>query len=97
MTALNIFTMIPLVLILLIISQLAESYPTSSVEKDEIDPALKEFKFDVGYGTEYFTAYVQPDIQSFSRGEHKDAKEPNMKGHAVKFFNMSPDILRLYW
>jgi len=89
--------MSPFIFILLIIYQLAESCPTSSVEKDEIDPALKEFKFDIGYGTEYFTAYVQPDIQSFSRGEHEDAKEPNMKGHAAKFINMSPDTLRLYW
>jgi len=71
---------------LLVSKTLAESYPTSSVEKDEPDPALEEFSFDIGYGTEYFTAYVQPVIQSFSRGEHKQAMKPNMKGHAVKFF-----------
>lgn len=95
--------MIPLFLIFILISQIfvsnivAESYPTSSVEKYELDPALKEFSFDIGYGTEYFTAYIRPDIQSFTRGEHKVAKKPNMNGHAVKFINMSPDSLRLYW
>ena len=76
---------------------LAESYQTLSVEKDEVDPALKEFSYDIGYGTEYFTAYVRPHIQQFSRGEHQHARKPTMDGHAVKFFNMSPNAVRLYW
>jgi len=76
---------------------LAESYQTLSVEKDEVDPALKEFSYDIGYGTEYFTAYVRPHIQQFSRGEHQHAKTPRMNGHALKVINMSPETIRLYW
>lgn len=52
-----------------------------SVTEEEADPALKEMSFDIGYGTEYFTAYVQPSIYYFSKGEHKTAKIPSMVGY----------------
>ena len=75
----------------------ANDAPTSSVEKVEPDPNLHEMSFDLGYGPETFHAYVQPDISSFTRGEYTEAKTPHMKGHACKFFNMSPEQIRLLW
>jgi len=88
---------VTVILAMILVQIQAESLSTSSVEKEEPDPALKEFSFDIGYGPEYFTAYIQPDMQSFTRGETQNTIKPAMKGHAVKFFNMSPDTVRLYW
>jgi len=93
----SLFFIYTVILQLVFGKTLEESYLTSSVEKEELDPALKEFSFDIDYGTEYFTGYVQPDIQTFTRGEHQHARKPTMDGHAVKFFNMSPNAVRLYW
>ena len=75
----------------------ANDAPTCSVEEVEPDPNLHEMSFDLGYGLETFHAYVQPDISSFTRGEYTTAKTPFMKGHACKFFNMSPEQIRLLW
>ena len=71
--------------------------PSCSVEKEEVDPNLHEISFDLGYGPETFDVYVRPDIASFTRGEYKEAKTPRMKGHAAKFFNMSPNTIKLLW
>ena len=74
-------------------------YETSSSADNysEVDSSLKEMSFDLGFGPEWFEAYVQPDIQSFTQNKHKEVVKPRMKGLAGKFFNMSPDELVLYW
>ena len=64
---------------------------------DEKDPNLKEMSFDIGFGTEYFDAFMEPDIQTISNGKHDQVKKPDFHGHAVKFFNMSPNTVELYW
>ncbi len=64
---------------------------------DEKDPNLKEMSFDIGFGTEYFEAFMEPDIQTISNGKHDQVKTPEFTGHAVKFFNMSPNEVELFW
>jgi len=86
-----------ILLCLILQGTFAEILSQSPPDESESDPALKEFSFDIGYGTEYFTAYVQPNIQAFSSGKHENIMEPSMRGHAVKFFNMSTKVVRLYW
>lgn len=63
----------------------------------EPDPALKEMSFDIGYGPEYFMAYVQPDISNFTQDETSKVVKPRHNGHAAKFINMGPSSVRLYW
>lgn len=61
------------------------------------DPNLQEMTFDLGYGTEHFDVFMDPDIQTMSQGKHDTIVKPKMKGHAVKFFNMSPRLVQLFW
>lgn len=69
------------------------SYSTDGTELNE----LQQMTFDIGYGPEVFDAYVQPNITTFSRGAQDTPRQPNHHGHAVKFFNMSPETILLYW
>ena len=73
------------------------SAQTCSITEEKKDPLLKEMSFDLGYGTEYFEAFLEPDIETISNGKHDKIMKPNFEGHAVKFFNMSPDPVELYW
>mmetsp|Transcript_17814 Transcript_17814/g.25174 ORF Transcript_17814/g.25174 Transcript_17814/m.25174 type:complete len:544 (-) Transcript_17814:203-1834(-) len=76
----------------------SSSSSSSSLDENEQEESeLKEMIFDLGYGTEYFMAYVQPSIESFSKGNHTRARRPKYRGHAVKFWNISPYPLDLYW
>lgn len=81
----------------------SSSYLPSSVEQDVAyyesasDANLHRMTFDLGYGPESFDAYIQPDIAHFSQGNHTQSKTPSFEGHGVKFFNMSPTPVRLYW
>lgn len=85
------------------VSAASGSYSESSVEHDvayyETASAsnLHRMTFDIGYGPEYFDAYIRPDISLFSQGNHTQPKTPSFEGHAVKFFNMSPHPVHLYW
>jgi prolyl 4-hydroxylase len=58
---------------------------------------LQEMKYDLGYGEETFEAYVQPNITTMSQGTHDQEQTMDHNGHAVKFFNMSPQTVVLYW
>ena len=79
-------------------SCLSESAPTCSLTDEERkDPNLQEMTFDLGYGSEFFEAYMDPDIKTMSQGRHDTLIKPKFNGHAVKFFNMSPQTLRYYW
>lgn len=69
------------------------SYSTDSSELQE----MQKMTFDIGYGRETFDAYVQPNITTFSRGELDHVQKMKHNGHAVKFFNMSPNIVKFYW
>ena len=71
--------------------------PTCSIEQEEVDPNLHEISFDIGYGLETFDVYIRPDIASFTNGEYTKAMTPRMSGHACKFFNMSPNKVKLMW
>lgn len=53
--------------------------------------------FDLGWGTEVFEAFIEPDIVSMSQGKHEKVVKPAMNGHAVKFFNMGPQPVQLFW
>lgn len=76
---------------------LSENEPTSSITDIKKDPNLKEMSFDLGFGTEYFEAFVEPDISTMTKGKYDAVVEPNFKGHAAKFFNMSPNTVELFW
>lgn len=79
-------------------SCLSESTPTCSLTDEERkDPNLQEITFDLGYGAEFFEAYMDPDIKTMSRGKHDTIINPKFNGHAAKFFNMSPQTVRYYW
>jgi hypothetical protein len=74
----------------------------SSIEEnphadEDTSASLQRMSFDIGYGTEYFDAYVQPSIETFSKGNHSKVQTPEFNGHAVKFYNMSPNPVHLYW
>jgi hypothetical protein len=65
---------------------------------DEKDPNLHEISFDIGYGTEHFEVYIQPNVTSMMRSSQPvTAKKPAFNGLAAKFFNMSPETVMLYW
>lgn len=72
------------------------SIPSYSTERTEHDE-LQQITFDLGYGEESFDVYVQPNITTFSRGAIDKVKRVNHNGHAVKFFNMSPNYVQFYW
>jgi len=85
-------------LLLLALCHSSRTTSTSSIEDETAkDPSLQEMSFDLGYGTEYFEAFVQPTMEEMSQGKYKEAKKPRMNGHAVKFHNMSPDTVRYFW
>ena len=67
------------------------------VDDDRKDPNLQEISFDLGFGEENFEVFMDPDIQAISQGKHDKKVKPHMKGHAVKFFNMSPYSVKLFW
>ena len=67
------------------------------VDDDRKDPNLQEISFDLGFGEENFEVFMDPDIQTISQGKHDKIVKPHMKGHAVKFFNMSPYSVKLFW
>jgi len=69
----------------------------SQVRDAKDEPALTEMAYDLGYGREYFMAYVQPNISSFTQDEHQSVVKPRHNGHAAKFINMGPTSVRLYW
>lgn len=69
------------------------SYSTDGTNIDEI----QQMTFDLGFGPEVFDAYVQPNITTFTQGTIEHPKKPQHNGHAVKFFNMSPEPILLYW
>lgn len=79
--------------------ELGNSKPLPSSIEDETvkDPSLQEMEFDLGWGTEYFEFFMEPDMKAVSQGEFTEAKKPLMNGHAVKFFNMSPNTVRYFW
>jgi len=66
-------------------------------DEERKDPNLQEMTFDLGYGAEFFEAYMDPDIKTMSRGKHDTIINPKFNGHAAKFFNMSPQTVRYYW
>jgi len=82
---------------LVLTSSAEELGTTTSTSDTNLDKNLQEITFDLGYGPESFDVYVQPNITSFSLGEHEVAKDMDFKGHAVKFFNMSPKSIFLFW
>jgi hypothetical protein len=69
----------------------------SSITEEKKDPNLEEMTFDLGYGIEHFEVFMDPDIKAMSQGRHDTVIKPKMKGHAVKFFNMSPKHVQLFW
>jgi len=77
----------------------AWSEPLTCSANFDRDPALKEMKFDIGYGEETFEAYIQPDVSTFYQEEpgSRTAVAPHFVALAGMFVNMSPDNLRLYW
>jgi hypothetical protein len=75
----------------------SENGPTCSITDVEKDPNLKEMSFDIGFGTEYFEAFMEPDISTMSQGKHDEVVNPKFEGHATKFFNMSPEMVELFW
>jgi len=76
---------------------LSELAPTCSLADEEKKDHLQEMTFDLGYGPEFFDAFMDPDIKTMSRGKHNALITPKFNGHACKFFNMSPHPVRLYW
>ena len=71
--------------------------PTCSITEDVKDPNLKEMSFDIGFGTEYFEAFMEPEITTITQGKHDKVTRPRFEGHAAKFFNMSPNRVKYYW
>jgi len=76
----------------------------SSCDDTDIDPALKEFTYDVGDGPQTTMVYVEPDLNSFYRRASDDTRKkrysrvkPAFNGLAGKFINMSKDSLDFYW
>jgi hypothetical protein len=94
-------TRITTLLILFQLVSFASAFKSSIEEKppdvEDTSASLQRMSFDIGYGTEYFDAYVQPSIETFSKGNHSTVQTPEFNGHAVKFFNMSPNPVHLYW
>ena len=90
-----------LILLLQQQASLVSSYVKSSIEEnpdsEDTSASLQRMTFDIGYGTEHFDAYVQPSIETFSKGNHSTIQTPEFSGHAVKFYNMSPQPVHLYW
>lgn len=66
---------------------------------EEVDPALKEMAYDIGYGEKAFLAYVEPDVTTFYNGKPPASKKvvPNFTGLATKFVNMSKKPVKLFW
>ncbi len=71
--------------------------PSYSVSETRKDPNLEEVSFDLGYGEEFFEVFKEPDIVSMTQGNITEVKTPNFTGHGVKFINMSPELLNLFW
>ena len=93
----SISPLLNLLLQLLVLQACHASKLTASTVDDSKDPNLKEFSFDLGYGEEFFEAFIDPTIETMSQGEHTEIVAPSMKGHAVKLFNMSPQSVDYYW
>jgi hypothetical protein len=81
----------------LVQSSASASTVLSSIMEEKKDPNLQEVSFDLGYGPEYFEVYIDTDIKTMSQGKYDTVIQPKMNGHAVKFFNMSPQFVQLYW
>lgn len=54
-----------LLLFFLLGLSVSEEQTCSWTETNEIDPALKEFTYNVGDGQKSVLAYVEPDVSSF--------------------------------
>lgn len=63
------------------------------------DSALKPMTYDLDYGEETFMAYVVPDVSTFYRAPpgKREIRTPKFKGIAGKFFNLSPERMKLFW
>ncbi|VEU43236.1 unnamed protein product [Pseudo-nitzschia multistriata] len=79
----------------------AREQPTCSWSAcgEEIDPALKEFTYDVGDGPQTTMVYVEPDLATFYEkdGEKYKRVKPAFNGLAGKFINMSNKPYDQYW
>lgn len=55
--------------------------------------------YDLGHGTEFFNAYVVPDVSTFYQlpPGSKTKQTPTFHGFAGKFINMSPFSMDLVW
>lgn len=63
------------------------------------DSALQPMTYDLDYGEESFMAYVVPEISTFYEKppSTKKQKKPRFNGLAGKFFNNSPEPMKLFW
>lgn len=88
-----------LILLGLVFLSLSAGDLSCSVKEEESDPALKEMKYDIGYGEQSFMAYVEPDVRTFYKGGAPAATKvvPKFRGLANKFINMSNKKVKLYW
>ncbi len=71
--------------------------PSYSVSETRKDPNLKEITFDLGYGEEFFEVFTEPSIASMTQGNITEVRPVAFSGHGVKFINMSPETVHLYW
>jgi hypothetical protein len=75
---------------------------TCSIADRELDPNLKPLTYDLGDGSgpQTMMAYVTPDVTTFYKDgvPHPTTPvQPEHKGLAAKFINMSNKKVRLYW
>ncbi|KAL3943937.1 MAG: hypothetical protein SGBAC_001971 [Bacillariaceae sp.] len=77
----------------------SEEQTCSWTETNEIDPALKEFTYDIGDGPKQFLAYVEPDVSSFYQEPEGTRTKvvPKFSGFAAKFINLSNQNVKHYW
>jgi len=93
---LKVVSLLPTLLATQSVSIVATETPSYSTDGSDLNE-LQQMTYDLGYGPEIFDAYVQPNITTFSRGTYETPTTPKHNGHAVKFFNMSPKTILLYW
>lgn len=78
------------------------SLQDKTCQEPVVESGLKPMTYDLdGYGDEEtFLAYVVPDVSSFYQGAEpgsKKANQPSFNGLAGKFFNLSPERMKLFW
>lgn len=68
--------------------------------EEQLDPALREMEYDVGYGPQKTLVWVEPPVESFYPSGEAPSKTkvvPKFNGFAGKFINMSHMPVSLYW